>query len=111
MVPKGFRKVSDIDIKISRSWAAYRWRCKIKNRELSITKSQFSKLVKEPCHYCGSVIDNDILGIDRKNSNKGYILGNCVPSCAQCNLAKRGTSYKDFFKWIKRVYEKHKLYR
>jgi len=104
--PVGFRKVSDEDKRISRIWAAYRWRCKLKGRDLSLTKDQFSKLVKKPCHYCGGTDKYGIVGVDRKDSNKGYILVNCVPSCGQCNLAKRDTSYKHFLEWVNRVYKR-----
>lgn len=35
-------------------------------------------------------------GIDRVENDKGYILDNCVPCCAQCNRDKGSSSLCDF---------------
>lgn len=44
-------------------------------------------------------------GIDRIDSNIGYVLSNCVPCCTDCNYAKRSKSVADFLNHIKRIYE------
>lgn len=75
---------------------------------------EFFEIIKKPCTYCGEppvdragikslrIIAN---GIDRIDSNKGYIKGNCVPCCPTCNYSKRTMSTKEFSDWIKKVYD------
>lgn len=80
-----------------------------------LSKEAFTQLIKMPCHYCGLPPSNNKItkncdgflysGIDRIDSEIGYIEGNTVPCCSTCNLAKRDLSEHDFLRWIKRVYE------
>jgi len=75
-------------------------------------------MVKKRCHYCktkpmsttktinqhghnkGHFLYN---GIDRVDNKLGYILGNCVPCCKQCNYAKYTQTYEVFIDYIKRL--------
>ncbi len=96
--------------------------------EFELTKEEFKQLVQSNCFYCGNppshIIDkfkphyskeaNENTrfiynGIDRVDSNKGYILSNCVPCCGKCNQAKMSLSQSDFFIMIKQIYENHNL--
>lgn len=43
-------------------------------------------------------------GIDRADSNRGYIKENCLPCCETCNKAKRDLAIDDFYNWLKRAY-------
>lgn len=90
-----------------------------------ISFNLFSKLVKQPCKYCGLEYSKEIEdrlseslnkkrlseyilkcnGIDRVDSLKGYAEDNVVTCCKYCNTAKNTMKEKDFFKWVKRVYE------
>jgi len=54
----------------------------------------FMNLWQKPCWYCGS--DIQTVGIDRKDSSIGYRVGNCVPCCGTCNLAKMTLSVSEF---------------
>ena len=90
-----------------------------RNLEFSLTKEQFKELTQASCVYCG-VAPASICygskgnrleygkyiysGIDRLNSKIGYVLDNCVTSCAECNLAKGTRTYDEFVNWIRRVY-------
>ena len=85
----------------------------------------FRKLSKSPCKYCGlkySKIIEDrqnetkkgklnsrhilkINGIDRVNNNIGYTNKNSVSCCKVCNFAKHTQTKKDFYKWVKKIYE------
>jgi len=85
----------------------------------------FRKLSKSPCKYCGlkySKIIEDrqnetkkgklnsrhilkINGIDRVNNNIGYTNKNSVSCCKVCNFAKHTQTEKDFYKWVKKIYE------
>jgi hypothetical protein len=76
-----------------------------------------------PCVYCGKEpanlfrrkfqvdgkyryvpeMDFHYSGIDRVDSAKGYIHGNLVPCCWECNRIKRAMSLEDFLGLIGRI--------
>lgn len=88
---------------------------KVRGLEFQLSLPQFRKLVTCRCYYCGEAPrrlparghqpDEKLRcnGIDRKDSRKGYILGNCVPCCPQCNYAKRHLSVAQFVQWLVRA--------
>ncbi len=92
----------------------YGYAAKIRNLSFQLTKTQFRKLTKSNCAYCG-ISPNNIYtkknangdyiynGIDRVNNNKGYELDNCVPCCKFCNYAKSKGTKKEFLDWIARL--------
>lgn len=98
---------------------AYKKRCRDANREFTLTEVQFEFLVTSGCHYCGSIdkgkvhinslrgrdIYVDINTIDRIDSSKGYIPGNVVSACNDCNLLKNNRTYNEFINKIKAIYE------
>ena len=94
---------------------AYKCGAKVRNYSFELTKDYFAKITKQNCFYCGveprqiekNNYDNgDYIynGIDRIDSNKGYVIGNCVPCCGRCNEAKMAESQQDFLSWVERVY-------
>lgn len=64
---------------------------KKKNLELSITKDQYEKIIKNKnCHYCDIPLDTQRgYCLDRKDNNLGYILNNVLPCCARCNMSRQ----------------------
>jgi hypothetical protein len=88
-------------------------------------KTEFRRLTKMNCHYCGveprqvkrveidsystrEAVENSEYvynGIDRIDSNKGYVLGNIVSCCYHCNLAKSDYPVEEFREWLKRAYQ------
>lgn len=76
--------------------------------ELSI--DEFVSITSKPCRYCGiksskemgKFKNSDVYGfyeyngIDRIDSSKGYILGNCVSCCKYCNYAKNNQTEDQF---------------
>jgi hypothetical protein len=99
---------------------SYKSRAKKRNYEYSLTRAEFSDLIKQPCYYCGSVPKkleradwssrNDFLvanGIDRINSDIGYNIKNVVPCCGDCNYAKSNLKQSEFFQLIGRIYKLH----
>jgi len=74
--------------------------------------------MRQDCHYCGTRPRNALAhkglrkrtkiinGIDRIDNHQGYVYGNVVTCCAQCNYAKGCLSYADFIQWAGRVYRK-----
>lgn len=85
--------------------------------EFNLDESTFKSLVSRNCYYCGRApyqrakvkqvsrtCEFVYSGIDRLNSNIGYIADNCVPACGTCNKAKSTTSHDEFCQWISLVH-------
>lgn len=53
-----------------------------------MSRSQYEKLIRQECYYCGRRGEAGINGIDRISPQLGYILSNCRPCCEKCNHAK-----------------------
>jgi 5-methylcytosine-specific restriction endonuclease McrA len=66
----------------------------------------FEKYCLGSCFYCGFTPNwpETHNGIDRVNNEKGYIDGNCVSSCAQCNRAKNDLTLEKFYLRINKIY-------
>ena len=72
----------------------YKSTAKNDNRLFELTLKQFEVLINSNCHYC----DGPGFGIDRMDSSLGYIDGNMLPCCSQCNRMKSIYSYDEFIK-------------
>ena len=96
-------------------------RSKKKGYKIDITFDEFKELSSNSCFYCG-LKDSSFLndrwhnkelsktvvkynGIDRVDSDKGYTKENSVTCCKHCNTAKNTMTQKDFYQFIKRLYE------
>lgn len=106
--------------------AIYQWQAENKGREYRLTDEEMYALMIQNCHYCGIEPSNRFSpylskngeihggvsfhraqkvqmmynGIDRKDNDIGYVVGNCVPCCIKCNRAKREIGYDEFIKWL-----------
>lgn len=49
---------------------------------------QYVEMLKQKCHYCNDDLNLTGCGLDRKDNEVGYIVGNVVPCCRQCNTVK-----------------------
>lgn len=88
---------------------------KIRGLCWELTEQQFEEITSKECFYCGSspkreqgygryngsYVSN---GIDRVDNGVGYILGNCVTCCKECNYAKNTMSMNEFKEFIKSIY-------
>jgi phage-related minor tail protein len=63
-------------------------KAKAKAIEFKITEKEYTEMVSGPCEYCGGPLPRHGHGIDRMDSRVGYVLTNCVPCCAGCNMVK-----------------------
>lgn len=95
---------------------SYRVSARERGHAFSLTKEQFLDLVKGNCRYCGleprqrrwgktmygQAIYN---GIDRVDNTLGYVDGNCVSCCRQCNVAKSRYTLEEFTNWVQRCYQ------
>lgn len=87
----------------------YRGNAKRRNITFSLTREDVVNLIEQPCFYCGAtksnVVNTDTYtykynGIDRIDSNIGYIKNNVVACCKYCNRAKSDMSLNEFKNWI-----------
>src|SRR3990172_1274719 len=75
-------------------YGSYKKSAKSRGLEFDLTIEQFKGFWKAHCHYCGDRIET--IGLDRRDSKIGYILGNIVPCCWTCNKAKSAMSDQEF---------------
>lgn len=88
---------------------SYRQNAKKRGPLWNLSATHFEQLLIGNCFYCNlapSTISKDTTyplktnGIDRRNSSQGYIEGNVVSCCPQCNWAKRDRTVDEFYAWI-----------
>lgn len=81
--PKGRRRKS-------KEYTYERFKASALKRELacSISQEEYVSIRSKPCHYCGGALPKLGSGIDRADNSIGYVPGNCVPCCSECNWAK-----------------------
>ena len=57
-----------------------------KNKEVTVTLSEYLSLVSQGCSYCGADLTfNKGSGLDRIDNSKGYTLDNVLSCCGDCN--------------------------
>lgn len=73
---------------------------KTRKIEYLLTDKEAIEIMTNPCFYCG---DNIPVGIDRIDSNVGYVKDNCVPCCSTCNYMKKDFQQSDFIQQCKKI--------
>lgn len=97
---------------------AYKTNARKRNLEFSLTEEEFRNITSNNCYYCGVTPSMSTYadksngyyiynGVDRVDNSMGYVSGNCVPCCSNCNRAKMALSYDDFIDLIRRIYAIH----
>lgn len=91
----------------------YKISARTRKFEWSLTDEQFRTLVTSPCHYTGKLPSQEIKscagevfvynGIDRRESDKGYTLDNCVSCCAEVNIMKNDLPYSEFLALVTKI--------
>lgn len=93
---------------------------KKRNLKFDLTEEDFDMLVTGDCVYCGSQTpatqkgqgktsgDFYYTGIDRVDSNEGYVKYNCVSCCWLCNNMKGKLDAETFMKHIQKIYNQNK---
>ena len=93
---------------------SYTYGASIRNLVWELTSEQVYNLANRDCHYCKaepklrkshhrSRCVVKVNGIDRKDSNIGYIIENCVSCCFACNKMKMDTPYQTFIEQVKLI--------
>jgi hypothetical protein len=75
-----------------------------KNLQFNLTAEQFITLVNSHCYYCDEYDEARVIGIDRVDSECGYLIDNVVPCCAICNRMKSDLEKGDFLNHICKIY-------
>lgn len=95
-------------------YANYKKAAKNKCRKFELTFQEFIDITAKSCSYCGNPPENVLKskgynghfvysGIDRVDSNIGYVLDNCVSCCKMCNIAKHNMTREAFVSWLRRA--------
>lgn len=100
------------------------YECKnFRNFDINITYEDFLAIINDPfCHYCDrqlafSKCSRDSTGgktsrayqLDRKDNSLGYVKGNLVPCCWDCNRMKSNVyAYEEFIKFKPILREVHR---
>ena len=102
------------DLVASLLYSDYKYSAKVRHLDFKLTFDQFHTLIHSNCTYCGTspkerkiAKGENIIkanGIDRIDSNKGYVLENCVPCCPMCNYMKSNSDVYDFKSHISKIY-------
>ena len=86
-----------------------------RNLAFELTPEEFTMIVKQNCTYCGAAPTNTtyrsgkrripvaLNGIDRLYCEEGYHLGNVLPACHICNMAKNTLNIQQFQRWLDRI--------
>ncbi len=73
-------------------WTMAKASAKKRGIEFSLTVEELATAREGNCSYCGHPTSVLGAGLDRSDSSKGYIPGNVVPCCPDCNAIR-----SDFF--------------
>lgn len=105
-------------------YSCYRYNAKKKNFQFDLDKETFKKIVSQNCYYCGEkpkdynpyIIKNaeishvgvsrawiKVNGVDRLDSNLGYIKENCITCCSVCNKMKLKYTVNFFIQHIFKI--------
>ncbi len=99
---------------VRRIFNSYRNGARFRKLEFSLTEEDVRMLVTGHCFYCGSAPSRHfqrgpksaslmVNGIDRMDNTKGYVLGNIVSCCTECNYVKRDKPFGEWMQWLDRV--------
>jgi hypothetical protein len=90
-----------LDTILNRIYYTYKSSAFRTGRSFELTKEEMFNYYQNNCFYCGDKIDT--IGLDRKDSNIGYIKSNIVPCCRTCNWMKTSQSPDDFINRCKKI--------
>ena len=89
--------------------ASYRFywtrnRAKRLGKDFNLSLEEYKELLSCPCFYCKGPLPETGTGLDRINSDLGYVHGNVRPCCKKCNQAKSNMTEREFKEWILRIF-------
>lgn len=75
----------------------------LKNNTWELCDEDVIAMVKQPCMYCGVEPIDCCHGLDRVDNEMGYIEGNVLVACKQCNYMKRDLPLLVFLEKINNI--------
>ena len=116
------RRLNPGDAAWNKLYMGYKWGAKNRNFIFDLSIEEFKDICSKNCHYCNASPElKQIIadkkqreewaekckiktnGIDRFNSNYGYIKGNCLPCCSLCNIMKSNMNVCKFLLHIQKI--------
>jgi hypothetical protein len=88
------------DFPVSTYFASAKAGAKSRGIDFALTVEDYADLISKRCHYCNA----EDVGIDRVDSDLGYVRTNVVPCCYPCNKAKSNQSREEFEKWAHNLF-------
>lgn len=93
------------------TYTNYRRSASLRGLPFTLDFENFCWLIKQNCTYCGipprqrrKIKRTEICnGVDRLSPKEGYVTGNVVPCCKECNRAKGALTVDEFVAWIERL--------
>lgn len=93
----------------SKGYGSYMHHAESKKLPFTLSEDDYYSLISKTCYYCSlPSYDKNINGIDRIDSNIGYIPSNCRTCCAECNYMKNNYSETIFINKLMAIYKYHK---
>lgn len=90
----------------------YKNNAKRRNLDFDLSIEQFDIITQQECIYCGGYSgkynNNSFSGIDRVDSNKGYVEDNIVPCCDVCNKMKGVLTVSQWLNHIQSILDHYK---
>jgi hypothetical protein len=99
-------------------YRSYEYGAQRRGYVFEIGRDEVRALSQKPCRYCGAEPEVQVRagrratayngfysgnGLDRIDNTRGYVTGNVVACCAQCNSAKGTQTEAEFLAWAKRI--------
>ena len=92
------------------NYQAYIKSAQSKNLQFKLEKFEYDVITSQECYVCGKKNSTTHFnGLDRINSNEGYIESNVHPCCANCNYMKNNYTYKEFMDKCMMIYKHNKI--
>lgn len=84
-------------------FTTYKHGAKKRGLAFEVTRPDFEAMREKPCWYCGAPGPS---GVDRVDNAMGYIEGNMVPCCFNCNRMKMHQNLQEFLDACVRIAKK-----
>ena len=88
---------------VESQYGVYNRSARDKNLDFKLSLTDFTILTEQSCYYCGIMQERGFNGIDRMNSEVGYVADNCVSCCQMCNYMKASLSVDAFLGRVEHI--------
>lgn len=104
---EGKARLRSIALKPASRYSYTKNTARTRGLDFGFTKEDFFKVINDNCFYCGDFFRSSGAGLDRVDNSKGYVPGNVVPCCKDCNQMKADLSQDHFFVHLVKIYAKY----